>query len=149
MPIKTIFLDRDGVINKDKNNLLYTGWKILYLLKECLRHVKHFSKLGYKIIISYKPIRNCKRLLYKENDYQEPLYDWMIETIQQKRSIEILRYFLIVLTGPEDRVVMCRKAKAWECFSRLKINMTINMTNSWLIGDKEDDIICGQLAQEY
>ena len=49
MAIKTIFLDRDGVINKD------IGY--LHKIKDCLfiegifESCKHFQKLGYEIII--------------------------------------------------------------------------------------------------
>ena len=85
MTIKTIFLDRDGVINIDKNYL----YKIIDfefidgIFEVCL----HFQKLGYKLIIITNQ-SGIDRGLYSKNDYHK-LTNWMILQFK-KKNIEIL-----------------------------------------------------------
>ena len=68
MPIKTIFLDRDGVINKEKNYLhrIEDFEFIDGIFEACI----HFKELGYKIIISHKSIWDLGRNYFKEDDYE-------------------------------------------------------------------------------
>ena len=88
MPIKTIFLDRDGVINKDTNYL----YKIedFQFVDGVFEVCNHFQKLGFKIIIITNQ-SGIARGYFTENDYQS-LTVWMLEKLKNK-EIEILDIF--------------------------------------------------------
>ena len=135
MSIKTIFLDRDGVINKEVNYL--HRMEDFEFIEGIFEACKHFLKLGYKIIIVTNQ-SGIARGYFKENDYHN-LSNWMLKQFQ-KRSIEILDIFYCP-HGPESDC-SCRKPKSG-MFIKAQDKYNIDMTNSWLIGDKEDDIIAG------
>ena len=86
MSIKTIFLDRDGVINKEVNYL----HKIedFQFIDGVFETCNHFLKLGYKIIIVTNQ-SGIARGYFKENDYHN-LSRWMLKSIPIATSIEIL-----------------------------------------------------------
>jgi D-glycero-D-manno-heptose 1,7-bisphosphate phosphatase len=132
MPIKTIFLDRDGVINKDINYLhkIDDFEFINGIFDVCL----YFQNLGYKIIIITNQ-SGISRGYYTESDYQK-LTQWMLEQFQYK-NVNILDVFHCP-HGP-DSTCDCRKPKPGMLIEA-KINHNIDMEKSWMIGDKERDI---------
>ena len=83
MPIKTIFLDRDGVINKEV--------KYLHKIEE-FRFIdgifdacNYFQNLGYKIIIITNQ-SGIARGYYDENTFQK-ITKWMLNQFEKKISI--------------------------------------------------------------
>ena len=132
MPIKTIFLDRDGVINKDINYLhkIDDFEFIDGIFDVCL----YFQNLGYKIIIITNQ-SGISRGYYTESDYQK-LTQWMLEQFQYK-NVNILDVFHCP-HGP-DSTCDCRKPKPGMLIEA-KITYNIDMEKSWMIGDKERDI---------
>jgi len=138
MPIKTIFLDRDGVINKEINYLhrIEDFEFIDGIFEACI----HFKSLGYKIIVVTNQ-SGIARGYYSENDYQI-LSNWMKNQFQTK-NIDILDIFHCP-HGPKSKCV-CRKPKPGMLLKALQ-KYDINMEKSWLIGDKETDIICANKA---
>ena len=138
MPIKTIFLDRDGVINKDLNYL----YKIeeFEFLDGVFEACYYFQRLGYKIIIITNQ-SGIARGYFNENDYKN-LTAWMLEQFKQK-DIEILDIFHCP-HAPESNCE-CRKPKPG-MFIAAKIKHNINMKESWMIGDSERDITAAYLA---
>ncbi len=132
MPIKTIFLDRDGVINKEVNYLYkIDDFKFIDgIIKTCL----YFQNLGYKIIIITNQ-SGISRGYYTEGDYQK-LTQWMLEQFQYK-NVNILDVFHCP-HGPES-TCDCRKPKPG-MFLKAKAKHNIDMKNSWMIGDKEVDV---------
>jgi D-glycero-D-manno-heptose 1,7-bisphosphate phosphatase len=136
MPIKTIFLDRDGVINKDVSYL----HKIVdfEFIDGVFNACTHFQSLGYKIIIVTNQ-SGIARGYYKEKDYQN-LSNWMTNKFH-KKNIDILDIFHCP-HGPESKCT-CRKPMPGMLL-KAKNKYSINMKNSWVIGDKEADIIAGR-----
>ena len=138
MATKTIFLDRDGVVNKD---LVY-----LYRISDfefiggifdsCL----YFQKLGYEIVIVTNQ-SGIARGYYDENDYRK-LTEWMLGQFNDN-GINILDTFYC----PHDPASLCecRKPKPG-MFIEAKYKYNISMKNSWMIGDKETDIKAANLA---
>ena len=132
MGIKTIFLDRDGVINKEVN--------YLYKIKDfefidgifdvCLS----FKKAGYQIIIVSNQ-SGIGRGYYSKNDYKI-LTRWLLNQFKQK-NIDILDTFYC--PHSPDEICNCRKPMPG-MFLEAKIKHNINMKKSWMIGDKETDI---------
>ena len=104
MTIKTIFLDRDGVINKDINYLhkIEDFEFIEGIFEACI----YFQKLGYQIIIITNQ-SGIFRGYFSEDDYIE-LSKWMINQFNNNK-IKILDIFYCP-HGPNSSCY-CRKPK--------------------------------------
>jgi D-glycero-D-manno-heptose 1,7-bisphosphate phosphatase len=132
MDIKTIFLDRDGVINKE------TGYlhKIedFQFINGVFEACQHYELLGYKIVIVTNQ-SGISRGYYSEDDFRN-ITDWMI-TQFNKNNIQILDTFHC----PHSPISKCdcRKPKPGMLLEAKK-KYNINMLESWMIGDKETDI---------
>ena len=138
MPIKTIFLDRDGVINKEVNYLpkINDFEYIDGIFDVCL----YFQNLGYKIIIVTNQ-SGIYRGYYTEHDYQK-VTQWMLTQFANE-DINILDIFHCP-HGP-DSTCNCRKPMPG-MFLKAKTKYNIDMKNSWMIGDKEVDVIAANAA---
>ena len=138
MPIKTIFLDRDGVINKDINYLHKIDDFIfidgIFDICQC------FRKLGYELIVVTNQ-SGIYRNLFTETDYQKLTY-WMSNQFRDK-GINILDIFHCP-HGPKSNC-SCRKPKSGMLIEA-QIKYNIDMENSWMIGDKERDILAASQA---
>jgi len=138
MSIKTIFLDRDGVINKEVNYLYkiddfeFTDG----IFDACL----YFLNLGYKIIIITNQ-SGISRGYYSEHDYQN-VTQWMLAQFK-KENINILDIFHCP-HGPNS-TCDCRKPKPG-MFLKAKTKHNTDMEKSWMIGDKEADVIAANAA---
>ena len=138
MPIKTIFLDRDGVINKEVNYLhkIDDCEFIPGIFDACI----YFQNIGFKIIIITNQ-SGIARGYFDESDYQT-LTDWIIKQFSAK-NIDILDVFHCP-HGPNSSC-NCRKPRPG-MFLEAQKKYSIDMTNSWLIGDKEVDIVAANNA---
>lgn len=138
MAIKTIFLDRDGVINKEVNYLykIENFQFIEGVFEACL----HLQKLNYKIIIVSNQ-SGISRGMYNEKDYQI-LTNWMINKFRHN-GIRLLDIFHCPHKPSEN--CNCRKPKPGMFISASKIH-NINFEKSWMIGDKETDILAANAA---
>ena len=138
MPIKTIFLDRDGVINKEVSYLhkIDDFEFIDGIFDACL----YFQQLGYKIIIVTNQ-SGISRGYFTESDYQK-VTQWMLNQFKYK-NISILDVFHCP-HGP-DSTCDCRKPNPG-MFLQAKAKHNTDMTVSWMIGDKERDIIAANKA---
>jgi D-glycero-D-manno-heptose 1,7-bisphosphate phosphatase len=136
--IKTIFLDRDGVINKDVSYLykIEDFEFIDGIFEACL----NFQKLGYHLIIVTNQ-SGIFRKYYSESEYFK-LTKWMIKQFLNQ-NIKILDIFHCP-HGPKSECY-CRKPKPGMLIKAQK-KYKIDMGNSWMIGDKERDIIAAKNA---
>ena len=141
MTIKTIFLDRDGVINKEVNYLhkIDDFEFIDGIFDACL----YLQSLSYKIIIITNQ-SGISRGYYSHSDYQK-VTQWMLDQFRYK-NINILDIFHCP-HGP-DSTCDCRKPKPG-MFLKAKTKHDIDMEKSWMIGDKERDIIAANSAGIY
>ena len=132
MSIKTFFLDRDGVINKEKHYL----YKIsdFVFIDGVFDSCKYIQNLGFEIIIITNQ-SGINRGFYTEDDYLN-LTRWMLDKFN-KNNISILDV-LYCPHGPNSGC-FCRKPKPGMLLDA-KEKYNIDMNNSWLIGDKENDI---------
>jgi len=133
MPIKTIFLDRDGVINKEINYL----HKIddFEFIDGVFETCQYLISLDYQIIVITNQ-SGISRGYYTEKDFQI-ITEWMIAEFQ-KNDIIILDIFHCPHLPNSN--CNCRKPKPGMLLDA-KYKHNIDMQNSWLIGDKEIDII--------
>ena len=135
MSIKTIFLDRDGVINKEINYL----HKIddFEFIDGVFETCQYLISLDYQIIVITNQ-SGISRGYYTEKDFQT-ITEWMLAQFK-KNDINILDIFHC--PHSPDSHCNCRKPKPGMLLNaRYKHN--INMQNSWIIGDKEADIMAG------
>ena len=138
MSKKAIFLDRDGVVNKEVNYLFkIEDFEFIDgIFDACL----YFQSLGYAIIIVTNQ-SGIARKYYTENDYQT-LTKWMLRQFKDS-GIEILNVFHCP-HGPES-TCECRKPKPG-MFLKAKDKHNTDMEKSWMIGDKERDTIAANSA---
>jgi len=138
MTLKTIFLDRDGVINKEVNYL----HKIddFEFIDGVFESCQYLESLDYKIIIITNQ-SGISRGYYTENDFKI-ITNWMISEFK-KNDINILDVFHCPHL-PESNC-NCRKPKSGMLLEA-KYKHNIDMNNSWLIGDTEVDIIAANSA---
>lgn len=131
---KAIFLDRDGVINIEKNYL----YKIedFEFVKGTFETLKKLQDTGYKLFIITNQ-SGIGRGYYSLADFNK-LTTWMLDEFNDN-SITISQVELCPHT-PHDNCT-CRKPLTGMIDSILK-NYDIDLENSWLIGDKSSDIKC-------
>ena len=82
---RAIFLDRDGVINKDKNYLYRK--EDFEFIDGVFEACQYFQKLGYQLIVVTNQ-SGIARGYYQERDFHK-LNQWMIEQFSDK-GINIL-----------------------------------------------------------
>ena len=141
MSIKTIFLDRDGVINKD-NNYVYKISEFEFM-NEVFNTCLYFRNLGYELIIITNQ-SGISRGYFNENQYKA-LTEWMLTQFQQKQ-IKILDIYHCP-HGPKSNC-LCRKPMPGLIFEA-KRKYNIDMDKSWMIGDSERDIEAANNAKLF
>ena len=138
MQPKAIFLDRDGVINKEKNYLYKK--EDFEFINGVFETCRYFQKLGYQLIVVTNQ-SGIARGYYQEKDFQK-LTQWMLGQFTNQ-GLRILDVFFCP-HGPES-TCNCRKPKPCMLLeARGKYN--IDMKNSWMIGDKEADVQAANAA---
>jgi D-glycero-D-manno-heptose 1,7-bisphosphate phosphatase len=136
---KAVFLDRDGVINIDKNYV----HKIedFEFVEEVFEVLKELLKRGYKLFVVTNQ-SGIGRGYYSEDDFFK-LTKYMLETFESK-DIEITKVYHCP-HSPESNCE-CRKPKP-AMLLRAKDEFNIDMANSIMIGDKKSDIEAGKNAK--
>jgi len=135
---KAIFLDRDGVINIEKDYL----YKIedFEFISGVIEAMKYFQEKGYLLFVITNQ-SGIGRNYYTEDDFNT-LTSWMQEVLK-KQNILISQVEFCPHT-PNDNCT-CRKPLTGMIDNILK-NFNIDLENSWLIGDKNSDILCAKNA---
>ncbi len=138
MSKKVVFLDRDGVINKEVGYLhIIEDFEFIDgVFDTCL----YFQSLSYQIIIVTNQ-SGIGRNYYNESDFHV-VNDWMLKQFKNQ-GVDILDVFFCP-HGPESNCD-CRKPKPG-MFNQANAEHDINMKNSWMIGDKEADIQAANTA---
>ena len=143
--MKVLFLDRDGVINKDLNYVckkedFYFKYGIFKLLKKA-------SEQNYKIIIITNQA-GIGRGFYSEDEFWL-LMDWVLSKFLQKGiSIEKVYFCPHHPThgkGIYKKNCKCRKPNSL-LFEKAKKDFNIDISKSIMIGDKESDLEAAQKA---
>ncbi|MEZ4693118.1 MAG: D-glycero-beta-D-manno-heptose 1,7-bisphosphate 7-phosphatase [Aliarcobacter sp.] len=129
---KIIFLDRDGVINHD-HGYVYEIEKFEFI-DGVFDACRYFISLGYEIIVITNQ-SGIGRGYYTQEDFLN-LTNWMIKEFS-KNGIEILKVYFCPHSPTED--CDCRKPKIGMITQSLN-DFSIDLQNSWLIGDKISDI---------
>lgn len=138
MSTKTIFLDRDGVINKEKNYLFkISEFEFIDGIFDACRY---FISINFNIIVITNQ-SGIERGLYTEIDFNK-LNIWMINEFK-KNNVEILDVFHCPHVTTSN--CNCRKPKPGMLIEA-QIKHEIDLSKSWMIGDKESDIKAAKSA---
>ena len=132
MKPKAIFLDRDGVINKEKNYLYQK--KDFEFIDGVFEACRYFQKIGYQLIVVTNQSGIARSYYQKEDFYK--LTKWMLKQFENQ-GIKILDVFFCP-HGPES-TCNCRKPNPGMLLEAREKHK-IDMKNSWMIGDKEADV---------
>lgn len=133
--IKAVLLDRDGVINVDKD---YVHSITEFEFKEGIFELlTHLANRGYAFFIVTNQ-SGIARGYYTEEQYAE-LTEWMLERFEEQ-GITISKVYHCP-HGPKTDCD-CRKPNAGMLLSAVE-EYNIDVTQSWMIGDKERDIEAG------
>lgn len=134
---KALFLDRDGVINIEKDYLykIEDFEFIDGIIDLCL----HYQQLGYLIIVVTNQ-SGISRSYYSENDF-EVLTTWMIEEFSKYR-VQISKVYHCPHHPTISGKCNCRKPNPGMLLDAQK-EFSIDMGHSIIVGDKERDIEAG------
>ena len=138
MPTKVIFLDRDGVINHEVGYLhKIEDFKFIDgVFEACLA----FQSSGYQIVVITNQ-SGIGRGYYGEQEFHQ-VNDWMLAQFSAQ-GINVLDVFFCP-HGPEDGC-SCRKPKPGMLLTAQEKH-DIDMSQSWMIGDKEADVSAANAA---
>lgn len=134
---KALFLDRDGVINIEKDYLykIEDFEFIDGIIELCL----HYQKLDYLIIVVTNQ-SGISRGYYSESDF-EVLTTWMIKEFA-KNNIKISKVYHCPHHPSISGECKCRKPNPGMFLDAQK-EFNIYMVDSIIVGDKERDIEAG------
>jgi len=129
---KALFLDRDGIINIDHGYV--SKIENFEFTEGIFELIQLFIEKDYLLFIVTNQ-SGIGRGYYTLNDF-EVLNQWMIKRLKSKNiEIQSVHY---CPHAPEENC-MCRKPQIGMVNEILK-NNNINLSSSWLIGDKQSDI---------
>ena len=129
---KALFLDRDGIINIDHGYV--SKIENFTFAEGIFEFLQLFIKKGYLLFIVTNQ-SGIGRGYYTLDDFKI-LNQWMLETLKSKNiQIQSVHY---CPHAPEENC-MCRKPQIGMIQEILEIH-NIDLSSSWLIGDKQSDI---------
>lgn len=134
---KAIFLDRDGVLNKKRNNYVKTVSE-LEIFPFIIKPIKKLQNAGFKIVIITNQSAINRGLITHEE----------VKKIHQKLE-KFLKRDDISIDGiyycphRPDEGCSCRKPK-FRLLHNAISELNIDVKSSWFIGDSETDIEAGK-----
>ena len=134
-----VFLDRDGVINRDSPDYI-KSWSEFEFLPGSLEALKQLKLNGFPvIIITNQSVIHRKMVTKKDLDF---IHDMMKEVVQSRGGdIKDIFYCPHI---PEDRCD-CRKPNPGLIY-RAKKRYQIDLETSIMVGDSAKDIECARNA---
>lgn len=134
---KALFLDRDGVVNVEKDYL----YKIedFEFIEGIFELCKYYSDLEYSIFIVTNQ-SGISRELYNESDFKI-LTNWMIKEFK-KHGIAICKVYHCPHHPEISGVCSCRKPNPGMILDAQR-EFNLDLSHSLIIGDKERDIEAG------
>ncbi|MBI4447457.1 D-glycero-beta-D-manno-heptose 1,7-bisphosphate 7-phosphatase [Candidatus Woesearchaeota archaeon] len=134
---KAIFLDRDGVINENKEGYVRSVKEFVFL-PNTIQALKLLSTLGYKLIVITNQ-GGIGRGLYTEKDLQS-VNKKMINDLE-KNDVKLDKIYYCP-HSPEENCD-CRKPNQL-LFKKANKDFCIDVKKSFMIGDKTADIEWGR-----
>lgn len=140
----TLFLDRDGVINKRIMDGYVTRWEEFEFLPGVLDAMKVFSQ-RFKYIVLVSNQQGVGKGLMTEDDL-DAVHDAMMQEIESREGrIDVLLCCTQLASDPDNY----RKPKPDMAFTAQEIFPDIDFSKSLMIGDGQSDIDFGRNAGMY
>ena len=137
--MKTIFLDRDGVINRNPPNKGYVRkWAEFTFIPNARKAIRELSESGYRIIVVTNQ-SGIGRGLYSEEDLADIHSKMVSEISRAGGTIDAVYY----CPHRPDAGCECRKPKPG-MLVRAAREHNIELSSAYLIGDFPTDIEVGQ-----
>lgn len=132
MKNKCIFLDRDGVINRDRVNYAYRleDFEILPGVPEALKQLKN---AGYLLVVVTNQSGIAKGIYTRE--HMQECHDYL-----QRQIDHIIDEIYYAPYHPSVTASLTRKPDSL-MFEKAIAKFNIDVSQSWMIGDKERDIV--------
>ncbi len=140
MPKRALFLDRDGVINVEKNYLYKQ--EDFEFIDGIFDLCRYFQDEGYAIVVVTNQSGIC-RGYYSEEDFRK-LTEWM-EAEFSKRGIEIAKTYHCPHHPDFTGSCNCRKPEPG-MFLQAQKELALDLQKSVMVGDKQSDIEAAQKA---
>jgi len=140
LPKAALFLDRDGVINVEKNYLYRR--EDFEFIDGIFDLCRYFQNKGYSIVVVTNQSGIC-RGYYSEEDFAK-LTKWM-EGEFAKEGIHIAKTYHCPHHPDFTGSCSCRKPKPG-MFLQAKQELGIDMENSVVVGDKQSDLEAAKRA---
>ena len=139
MARKAVFLDRDGVINKNRSNYVknISELKILPNIPESIKKLKYF---GFLVIVVTNQSAINRGLTSHENVNK---IHQTIENFLKKNKTSIDAFYYC--PHKPDENCICRKPKPG-LIIQASNDFKIELKSSWMIGDNDSDVKAGKLA---
>lgn len=140
MSNRAVFLDRDGTINEDPGYLGDESLvKLLPGVAEGIFELK--SKFGFKIIVISNQSGIARGLITHEDvkRVNEKINSLLSE---QNTEIDVFYYCEFHPSFSSEKDENCRKPSPKMIFKAAEEN-NIDLTSSYMIGDKSSDVLCG------
>jgi len=129
---RIVFLDRDGVINQNRNDYVKNVNEFIFL-PNSIEAIKKLNQIGFLIIIITNQSVVNRGIIPKKE--LEKIHEYMIKKIQmQEGKIEKVYY----CPHRPDENCNCRKPKTGLFLEAMK-DFDVDLLNSWFIGDSPSD----------
>ena len=136
--MQTVFLDRDGVINKNIDNGYVTCWEAFEFLPNALKAIQKLTAAGYQLIIVTNQACINKGII--SSRMLEAIHSRMVEQIEANDGK--IRAIYHCPHRDEDGCD-CRKPKPGMLI-QAATEHGIDFSTAYLIGDSSRDIAAGQ-----
>ena len=134
---KAIFFDRDGVLNKERNDYV-KNISELEIFSEIITPIKKLKNNGFMIIVVTNQSAINRGITTIENVKEIHNY---IQNYLKKFDLEIDGFF--ICPHRPDENCLCRKPKSGLLLKAIK-EYKIDVNLSWMIGDNDSDIIAAR-----
>ena len=136
--MKTVFLDRDGVINRNRKNDYVKSWDEFEFIPNSLRAIQHLTDAGHRLIVVTNQSCINKGIVAPRT----------LDGIHQRMMSEIERsggriHAIYHCPHREDEGCSCRKPKPGLLIQAAHEH-GIDLPRSYLVGDSIRDIAAGQ-----
>ncbi len=135
---KAVLLDRDGVINRERNDYTFRI-EDFEILPDVIKALQLLQKAGYLLVIISNQ-SGIGRGLFKIED-TEKMHAHLLKELK-KENIRIEEIYYCV-HHPETGTCICRKPDSLNVEKALA-RFDINPLFSYFIGDKERDVLAGE-----
>lgn len=138
-PLAAIFLDRDGVINKNREGYVLS-WEQVHFLPRSLSALRRLAQTSYAIVVVTNQSAIGRGLI--RNEAAREINDRLISQIRLYKGRIDATY--LCPHAPQDNC-NCRKPKPGLLLQASQ-DLNLDLTRSWMIGDAITDLQAGIAA---